>query len=76
MEKTKKRLFEFGELEGVRRTTGDSPNSAQQNNGSIPSTEVSTKKQRRRFSKEYKLTILKEIDKKYKTRSHRHYSET
>ena len=47
MEKTKKRLFEFGELEGVRRTTGDSPNSAQQNNGSIPSTEVSTKKQLR-----------------------------
>jgi len=66
MEKTKKRLFEFGELEGVRRTTGDSPNSAQQNNGSIPSTEVSTKKQRRRFSKEYKLTILKEIDKSTK----------
>jgi len=66
MEKTKKRLFKFGELEGVRRTTGDSPNSAQQNNGSIPSTEVSTKKQRRRFSKEYKLTILKEIDKSTK----------
>ena len=62
MDKTKKRLIEFGELEGVRRTTGDSPNSAQQNTGSAPETEVSIKKQRRRFSKEYKLGILKEID--------------
>jgi len=62
MEKTKKRLIEFGELEGVRRTTGDSPNSAQQNTGSAPETEVSTKQQRRRFSKEFKLAILKEID--------------
>ena len=62
MEKTKKRLIEFGELEGVRRTTGDSPNSAGQNNGVVPETEVSIKKQRRRFSKEYKLAILKEID--------------
>ncbi|NQT65492.1 MAG: transposase [FCB group bacterium] len=62
MEKTKKRLIEFGELEGVRRTTGNSPNFAQQNNGVTPETEVSMKKQRRQFSKEYKLAILKEID--------------
>ena len=62
MEKMKKRLIEFGELEGVRRTTGDSPNSARQNNGVAPETEVGIKKQRRRFSKEYKLGILKEID--------------
>ena len=62
MQKTKKRMIEFGELQGVRRTTGDSPNSKPQNQGGIPNTEVSTKKRRRRFSKEYKLTILKEID--------------
>lgn len=62
MERTKKKLIEFGELEGVRRTTGNSPNSAQQNTGAAPETEVSIKKQRRRFSQEYKLGILKEID--------------
>ncbi|KQC14313.1 MAG: hypothetical protein APR63_14575 [Desulfuromonas sp. SDB] len=62
MDKTKKRLIEFGELEGVRRTTGNSPNSTQQNSVAAPEIEVSIKKQRRRFSKEYKLTILKEID--------------
>ena len=63
MEKTKKRMVKFGELEGVRRTTGNSPNSSpQQNPGGIPETEVSTKKRRRQFSREYKLSILKEID--------------
>lgn len=62
MEKKKKKLIEFGELEGDRRTTGNSPNSAAQNSGRLPETEVSTKKQRRRFSKEYKLAILNEID--------------
>ncbi|KQC07772.1 MAG: hypothetical protein APR62_06020 [Smithella sp. SDB] len=61
MDKTKKRLIEFGELEGVRRTTGDSPNSTLQNPGGVSETEVSTKKNRRRFSRDYKLSILKEI---------------
>jgi len=56
------RLIEFGELEGVRRTTGNSPNSKPQKPGVITETEVSSKKRRRRFSKEYKLSILKEID--------------
>jgi transposase len=60
--KEKRKIIEFGELEGERSSTGDSPNSARQNNGTIPATEVSTKKKRRRFTKEYKLTILKEID--------------
>ena len=58
----KKRIINFGELEGDRRSTGNSPNSSRQNNGTIPETEVSTKKRRRRFSTEYKLAILKEID--------------
>lgn len=62
MEKAKKRLIKFGELEGVRRTTGNSPNFAQQNDESVQNTEVRIKKQRRRFSKDYKLAILKEID--------------
>jgi transposase-like protein len=62
MEKIKKRLIEFGELEEVCRTTGNSPNSAPQNSGITLKTEVSTKQCRRRFSKEYKLAFLKEID--------------
>lgn len=62
MKKSKKRIIEFGELEGVRRTTGNSPNSALQNPGGITETEVSTKKKRRRFTKEYKLSVLKKID--------------
>jgi len=65
MEKKKKRLIEFVELKGDRRTTGDSPNSAPQNT-EVPEVEVNTKKRRRRFSKEYKLSILKEIDKSTK----------
>ena len=62
MEKKKKKLIEFGEFEGVRRTTGNSPNSSPKNHGGVPETEVSTKQQRRRFSKEFKIAILKEID--------------
>ena len=50
------------ELKGDRRSTGNSIKSTHQNNGAIPQTEVSTKKRRRRFSNEYKLAILKEID--------------
>ena len=61
------RLIEFGELEGVRRATGNSPNSAAQILGSAPETEVSTKNQRRRFSKDYKLSVLKEIDQSTKS---------
>jgi len=57
-----KRIIDFGELEGDRRSTGDSPKSSRQNSGGIPSTEVSAKKTRRRFSNELKLNILKEID--------------
>ncbi|MDN5353378.1 MAG: hypothetical protein PWQ09_134 [Candidatus Cloacimonadota bacterium] len=62
MEKKQKRLIEFSELEGECRTTGDSPNSAPQNTKG-PEVEVSTKKRHRRFSREYKLSILKKIDK-------------
>ena len=58
----KRRVLEFGELEGDRRLTGDSPNSSHQDHGTAPETEVSTKQRRRRFSTDYKLTILKEID--------------
>ncbi|HCX73353.1 MAG TPA: hypothetical protein DHM37_06515 [Candidatus Cloacimonas sp.] len=62
MEKKQKRLIEFSELERDRRKTGDSPNSAPQNTKG-PEVEVSTKKRHRRFSREYKLSILKKIDK-------------
>jgi len=58
----KRRTIEFGELEGDRRSTGNSPNSTQNLKGIIPETEVSTKQKRRRFSQEYKLSILREID--------------
>lgn len=57
-----KRIIEFGELERDRRATENSPNSSRQNRGDIPDTEVSMKKRRRRFSNEYKLAILKEIN--------------
>ena len=57
-----KRVINFGELEGDRRLTGDSPKSSPQFQGDIPDTEVSMKKRRRRFSKEFKLRILKELD--------------
>ena len=57
-----KRVIDFGELEGDRRSTGDSPKSSPQFHGDFLDTEVSMKKRRRRFSKEYKLNILKELD--------------
>lgn len=62
MEKTKKKLVKFGELEGVRRTTGNSPNFSRPKITPTPEAEVNTKRKRRKFSREYKLTILKEID--------------
>lgn len=55
--RNKRKIIEFGELEGERSSTVDSPNSSHQNRVSIPATEVSTKKRRRRFTKEYKLAI-------------------
>ncbi len=57
-----KRIIDFGELEGDRRSTGDSPKSTQKFQRDIPETEVSMNKKRRRFSNEFKLKILKEID--------------
>lgn len=56
----KRKIIEFGELEGDRRSTGNSPNSS--SSKVIPDPEVSTKKSRRRFTKEYKIAILNEID--------------
>ena len=57
-----KRLIDFGELEGDRRSTGDSPKSIRNFQRDIPPTEICVNKRRRRFSKEFKLRILKEID--------------
>ena len=57
-----KRIIDFGELEGDRRSTGDSPKSIRKFQRDIPDTEVSMKKRRRRFSNEFKLKILKELD--------------
>lgn len=56
------RILEFGQLEGDDESTGNCPNSNAKNVGSSASPEVSIKKRRRRFSKAYKLSILKEID--------------
>ena len=52
--------FPAGELEGVRRTTGSSPASGEKTSSPLI-TEVAPTR-RRRFSKDYKLKILKEID--------------
>jgi transposase-like protein len=57
-----KRIINFDELEGDRRSTGDSPKLSRQIQEDIPDTEVSMKKKRRRFSNDFKLKILKEID--------------
>ena len=57
-----KRTIDFGELEGDRRATGDSPKSERNFQRDVPDTEVSLKKKRRRFSNEFKLKILKEIE--------------
>ena len=57
-----KRIIDFGELEGDRRSTGDSPKSIRKFRRDIPDTEVSMKKRRRKYSKEFKLKILKELD--------------
>lgn len=57
-----KRIIDFGELERDRRSTGDSPKSIQKFQRDIPDTEVCMKKKRRRFSNEFKLKILKELD--------------
>ncbi len=61
-----KRIVDFGELEGDRRSTGDSPKSERKFQRDIPDSEVSMKKKRRRFSNEFKLKILKEIDESIK----------
>ena len=61
MKKTK-RIIDFGELKGDRRSTGDSPKSIPKLHQDIPDTEVNMKKRRRRFSNEFKLRILKKID--------------
>ena len=60
--RTTKRIFDFGELEGDRRSTGNSPKSEQKFQRDVPGTEVSMKKRRRRFSNEFKLKVLKELD--------------
>jgi transposase-like protein len=57
-----KHVVDFGEWKGDRRSTENSPKSTRLNRNGIAPTEVSTKKTRRRFTKEYKLSILKEID--------------
>jgi transposase-like protein len=57
-----KHVVDFGEWKGDRRSTENSPKSTRPNRNGIAPTEVSTKKTRRRFTKEYKLSILKEID--------------
>ena len=48
-----------GESEGARRATGDSPAGAPQG---VPDTAVGAKAKRRRFTAEYKLRILREVD--------------
>jgi len=57
-----RRIIDFGELEGDRRSTGDSPKSIRNFQRDIPHTEICVNKRRRKFSKEFKLMILKEID--------------
>jgi transposase-like protein len=60
--KQKERVIDFGTLEGERSSTGDVPKSRDSFWGDKLNPEVSTKKVRRRFSKGYKLSILKELD--------------
>ena len=57
-----KRIIDFGELAGDRRSTGDSPKSIRKFQRDILDTEVSMKKRRRKYSNEFKLKILKELD--------------
>jgi transposase len=57
-----KDVVDFGEWKGDRRSTENSPKSTRPNQNGIVLTEVSAKKTRRRFTKDYKLSILKEID--------------
>jgi transposase-like protein len=47
-----------GETEGARRATGDSPAGA----AGVPDPAVEAKPQRRRFAAEYKLRILREVE--------------
>ena len=61
----REKILEFGEFEGACSATENSPNSNSENfigSANTPETEVKTTKRRRRFSKKYKLEILKEID--------------
>jgi transposase-like protein len=60
--KNEKKIYHFGELEGNRRFTGNSPKFSKKFQGEVCDTEVGTPKTRRKFSKEYKLKILNEID--------------
>lgn len=54
--------FDFGELEGACKATGNSPKSKRKLKENVPDPEVSTKKSRRNFSRKFKLRILKELD--------------
>jgi len=49
-----------GETEGARRATGVSPAAA--DGGLVPDSEVAARPKRRRFTREYKLRILREAD--------------
>lgn len=57
-----RRFYDIEDLKGDRRSTGKSSISSQNKRVPSPDPEVNTKKSRRRFSKDYKLKILKEID--------------
>ncbi len=57
-----RKIYEIGDLEGDRRSTGKSPISSQKNKESIPDPEVSSTGKKRTFSTKYKIRILREVD--------------
>lgn len=57
-----KQMINFGESEEKRSLTEDSPKLSRVQKQSIAATEVNRKRKRRKFTKEFKLKILKEVD--------------
>lgn len=57
-----RKIYDIGDLEGDRRSTGKSPISSQKNKEYIPDPEVSSTGKKRTFSTKYKISILREID--------------
>jgi len=60
--KREENIFDFGAVKGERSSTGDDPKLSPQFSAGRSNPEVSINRHRRSFTRNYKLTILKELN--------------